>query len=304
MAYIRKGMISPSLPLLKESEVIIPDIAVVIADGLGSGGGEITSGNQKLYSIGTNFLLGTGHGDKISLVAEELSKQKETSPRILSERIFDIANEFFVDQNEPLGFLVIGRGDQGIEGYNLSVDRFKKAFPFNGFKADGSGSYFVGKAIERDHQRGLLYKNGSDSNIADITSTLFDLSNVAKKSAGVNDELQYGFILPEGNAALFDPRVSLWLPSNEYVNEDGKFHQKKVDWNKKMFNSLTEALTKNYNLNVDFNEISSAMQSGKYDLKLLQKQQEIVLANMKDMRNYLTKTITNYVVSHNPTKEN
>ncbi len=45
------------------------------------------------------------------------------------------------------------------------------------------------------------------------------------------------------------------------------------------------------------------MQSGKFDIKKLQSQQEIVLADMQQTRDYLTKIITNYVEYHNPTKE-
>jgi len=299
MAYFTNGTPFDKLPLFPNETKSNQSIGVVMADGLGSDGRESTSGYQKIFPIGNNFLLGTGPGDKIFMVAEELSSDKDLKPKELADKILDLSKELFVNPYEVLNFIVVGKNESQIEGYRLIMDRYNKPIKFNTFMPDGSGSFFVSKAMERDEQRGLLYRDMRYMNIADFTSTLFDFGHVAKKSAGVNDEFQYGFILPEGNASLFDPRVNLRAPSKEYVDSSEHLNFEKKIWNNKKFSSLSEALGKSYNLNYEFNMISLAMQSGNYDLKKLQKRQELVLTEFQETRDHLKKIITGYVVKHN-----
>lgn len=276
---------------------------VVMADGLASTGNEKDGGYQKLFPIGKNYLLGTGDGGKIQFVADELYGKNELGPEILSEKLIDLSNKYFVfGQGEQLNFIVVGPDSKrGLAIYNISANRIKKPILTRGtFSFDGSGSSFVYKALERDASKGMLidYKKLT---IADLSSTLFDFGHVAKRSSGVNDEFQYGFITPEGNATLIDPRINIVYPLKEYLDENRKLSPELKERNDNFFKSLNQVLYEKHMLNVQSNKNLTELLSADPSIS-----KEELIANLSKLkeavdnnRDKINEMIMSYIKEHN-----
>lgn len=288
-------------------ETKVNSFAVVISDGLGSNGTgtEVSAGYQKVFLIGNSFLLGTGDANKIQFVADELKERKpgiSTVPRYLSEETIRIAEKYFKFQpGEGLNFIVCGPEEGKTELYSIATGSITKPIRRN-YMFDGCGAPFVGKAIERDQERGLRYINKPNLSIADATSVFFDLGLAATKSSGVNDQLQFGFILPEGTAALYHPTIHLTMLSKEYCDEKGQLDPRKVERNNEFYNQLTQRLFEIRRIQWDFNRYSTALQSGSHLVN-----QEGAIDVLKDctenltrLRSYVNQMIQNYVIVNNP----
>ena len=235
-------------------------IGVVSADGLASNGVEVTPGNQKIFPVGANYILGTGAGDRIRFIADQIKDAAPLSAEQVGQQIIDLSKEYFVFQpGEQLNFIVVGRERGELRAYSVLANRTNKPIMERngGFLADGSGSQFVAKALQRDAQRGLLSADNKNDSIADLAIRLFDLGHVAKSSAGVNDEIQYGFITEAGNATLIHPYVTLSHPPKEYLGEDGKVDPQKVEANALFYSELNKRLIEAYRVIRDSNRATT-----------------------------------------------
>lgn len=236
-------------------------MGIVMADGLATDLNEVDTGNQKVFGIGTNYLLGTGAGNKINFIAKEVASSKYLPPQELSQKIVEVANSYLhLRDEERLNFIIVGVNEKKLEIYHLSIGNINKPrYIGDEVMFDGSGSQFVEKALQRDLQRGLAEWNLKSRTIADLTSYLFDLGYVATQSVGVNDEFQYGFITPEGNATLFHPNINLRQPTKEYVGKDGKISPTKSANNGQFFRQLHEKLMLRYHITRDYHRIMTAL---------------------------------------------
>jgi hypothetical protein len=283
-------------------ETLNKNFAVVVSDGLGSSGAEVSQGHQKVFPIGRNFLLGTGDGGKIQFVAQELRDQGKLGPKELSDAVMSIAREYLRFQpGEELNFLVCGPNGNTFDLYTLFTNRITKA-QLTDSAVDGSGAYFVAKAIQRDRERGLSDLATPNLSIAHVTAHLFDLGMAATKSSGVNEQLQYGFMLPEGSAVLYHPQVGLTQPNKEYCDEKGNVDPRKVEDNRRFYWDLTDRLNQVRKHQWDFNWYSTALQNGNptvsfAEAKEAMKERAETLARL---RTEVNKMIRSYVAHYNP----
>lgn len=278
-------------------------IGIVMADGLASNLTEASTGNQKVFAIGNNYLLGTGAGDKIDFVAKEVALSEFLPPPQLGQKVIEVANSYLrLREGEGLNFIIVGANNDKLEIYHLSLGNINKPMHIDDeVMFDGSGSQFVGKALRRDFQRGLAEYTLKSRTIGDLTSYLFDLGYVATRSVGVNDEFQYGFITPEGNATLFHPNINLRQPTKEYVGKDGKISPKKLANNGQFFRQLHEKLMLRYHITHDYHRIMTALleiQSGPSRLRLLEESEE-ESKKLICVKNEIDSMIAAYVRFHN-----
>lgn len=278
-------------------------IGIVMADGLASGGREKSRGNQKVFPIGPHYLLGTGPGDKIVFMAEALYKHRSLSPEELAKKTYDIIKEYFVDPAEPLSFIVAGRGDKQLELYHCVTDRFKVPRKCSNAVFDGSGSEFVSKAAQRDQERGIMVLDFNDGTLADLTTDLWDFGYVATKSAGVNNEFQFGFLLPEGSATLLHPNTSVRFPTKEYMDEQGSFSKEKWEQNAKIYGELNNLLYESFKLTVACNSITQRLMGNRLDdPQKVHRELDEKVTELHNVKKDITRVITDYVTEHGPVK--
>jgi hypothetical protein len=303
MAYVNN-----ELPMSEQGELFpypahFGPNAVVMADGLASGNGEVSGGHQKVFAIGNKYLLGTGSAEKIKFIASEVEAFKDNSPKRLGQRIIDLSKKYFEFANgDGLNFMVVGRERGNLRTYEIRLNNLNKPIPgSDSLTMDGSGSAFVQKALQRDWQRGLMGTHPGYDTIADLTTRMFDFGHVAQSSVGVNDELQYGFITREGNATLIHPRVGLTHPTKEYL-ENGNMSQKKVDYNAEFYEDLSKKLGATYNVTKRCNRITTEMLSN--DPRTQRRLSEWLDEGRQDLRalrTHINRMIMNYVAKHNQT---
>ncbi len=314
MAYIKnKGPDKKGTkPLFKKLEISSCDtkIALGMSDGLGSGNGEVINGYQKTFHIAGCYILGTGSMLKINFVAEQLinSNQlpiysKKLPPKDLGQKIISIIDKFApLKSDEGLNFIVFGENkDSDLEACHLIIDQIKKPLIHKqGFIADGSGSAFVMKALERDQSRGFLAAKDEYENIADIALDLYDKAYVATRSAGVNDEFQFSFILPEGNATLFHPRIHLKFPTKEYLNKENNFDMNKAEYNKNIYAKLYNLLEQGWRLqnlsNINYAYLNS---SGSFYQDAVFSNLEECSTKLKNIKKEINMLIYDYILLHN-----
>lgn len=279
------------------------NVGIVVADGLGSDGVEKTGGFQKLFSVGESFLLCSGMSDILQYIAGEIIKEadKYRNPEAIAERIMEVMDKDVILQSgEGLGMIVAGKGDKHLEVYSIRPHRFRKPiFRTSGNAFDGSGARFVAGAFERDRQKGFMSDPVNDT-LADLTLRFFDFGYAATKSAGVNEELQYGFFLGGKSAALFHPHVSQAAPSREYCNENGEFSPGKAQENQSFYKDLTRALAEMYNMHFDFNMMASQLRDGtanKPEAAVEEMQRKV--AEIDKARQKVNTMIEAYVGKHN-----
>ncbi len=273
---------------------------VVLADGLGSNGREVTRGNQKVFRIGQNYVLGTGRGDHITFVMQEIAKNPPSTPQGLGDRIIRTSRKYIrFDKDDVLHFIIAGGNPaKKLEVYRLHVTSIQKPLLCEGgFAIDGSGADFVGKALEREGQLGLSTLLSPGATLAETVSSLYDLGHVARKSAGVNEEFQYGFITPSGLATLYHPRVWLAMPPREYSDKNGKFLPQIAQANNEMYWALDQHLYKAYQTLFDFNRVATALRQG-HDTQLHRLLIEIGDERTRVLEG-ITRRIMDYVRLHN-----
>ncbi len=234
------------LELPCSSAVYGGNVGLAMADGLASNGREVSPGHQKLFAVGRSYVLGTGDARLIHYVASKLSPE-QGSPLQIGEEILELCRNkirFAEHAGEQLNFILVGPERGSLVVRHLAANRILEPLRKSGFAVDGSGAEFVSKAWERDAERGLQVDWGSYS-LADVAFAFYDLGRVAMKSAGVNHELQYGFMTPDGKAALLHPNVDISIPLREYCDANGEPDQRKMERNAQFYgrfqNSLAEA---------------------------------------------------------------
>jgi hypothetical protein len=281
-------------------------IGVVMADSLGSTPYEKKGGYQKLFDVYGNYVLGTGRLFNTSLVINKLfEKFKDAgkiSPFEISETIIALVDKLFASlrKEEGLNFIVVGEEENKLSSYKVMLPDVRIPLLGSGLILDGSGSEFVGKARERDAQRGLLLGEQKYDTIADLALSLFDLAYVATRSSGVNDEFQFGFILPEGNATIFHPNVCLDYPAKEYSDATGRFDENKNRENSKTFadfhKKLNEGRLIQYYCNINTAYLTS---SSPFDKTMLLDGLSKLSKDFDKVRKELNQMIFNYVLKHN-----
>ncbi len=314
MAYIKnKGPDKKgTFPLFKNLDLPANDtkIAVGMSDGLGSGNGEVINGYQKTFHVAGCYILGTGSMLKINFVAEQLANSnqipiysKKLPPKELGQKIIETIDKFApLKSDEGLNFIVFGENkDKELEACHLIIDQIKKPLLHKqGLIADGSGSAFVMKAIERDQSRGLLAAKNEYETIADIALDLYDKAYVATKSAGVNDEFQFSFILPEGNATLFHPRIHLKFPTKEYLNEENNFDVAKAEFNKNIYAKLYDLLEQGWRIqnlsNMNYSFMTSSIP---FHQDAIFSNLEDCSTKLKNIKKEINLLIFDYVSLHN-----
>ena len=275
---------------------------VAMADGLGSDGEEKSGGYQKIFNIGNNYLLGTGAVDRIQYVAVETLKNPEVTPIELSQKVVDICNDDFEFKGiEGLGFLIVGKNNDKLEVYKIDVPRFRKPiYQKAGYGFDGSGSKFVQKALQRDHERGTSSLSNSYATLADLTLDLYDLGFTATKSTGVNDQFQFGFLTPEGNATLFHPNINIIHPTREYVDENGKLDFEKVNANNNFFWGLMDQFQKSQKATNHCNQtLTYLLSPAKSDVKEVLESIEDYKKKISEFRFTINNLIKGYVAKSN-----
>lgn len=277
---------------------------IVMADGLSSNSNEKWDGSQKIFDVCGNYILGTGMNLKISFVNEQLLEQfkgtEKVSPVKIRENIIKIVGKYASLKNgEILDFIVVGKEEDKLVNYRLILSEIQKPLLEGNIVLDGSGSEFVSKAFERDRQRGLVSEEKYKT-IGDLALTLFDWGYVATKSSGVNDEFQFGFILPEGNATLFHPDVQLKFPTKEYVDKSGNFDQKKYEENSRFFIDFYKKLKEGRELQFWSNKYTSyLMSSGPERNEEVFENLSSLAKNSNKVRKELNQMIYEYVLKHN-----
>ena len=285
---------------------LAPPYAVCMCDGLSSyGRGEVCGGVQKLVPIGRNYIQATGSGLHAEFIAERVAGMEHATPLELSKSIIEIARrDIVLYKDDHTNFIVAGPDEQGkIRMYHVLLNSINEPLPMYNLALDGSGSEFTHKALEREQNLGL---NGNPSHptIADLVGKLYDLGYEARKSAGVNDEFQYGFITPTGNATLAHPNINLKVRLKEYTDADGKYDEGKANANRGVFKVLNNRLYDLCCAQYKYNHLTSTTRNERrrLDAGTIQRMDEL-LCQIQELKDDVNSVIFDYVRRHNPPRE-
>ncbi|HIJ10433.1 TPA: hypothetical protein HA278_00115, partial [Candidatus Woesearchaeota archaeon] len=224
----------------------------------------------------------------------------------LGEKILRICDEDFrFSAGEQLNFIVAGPkspDSKELQVYRLRTQRIRHPeLVKGGFAIDGSGAQFVGNALTRDSQQGLSV-NTQFLSIADIAITLYDHGIVATRSSGVNDELQYGFLVNGKTATLIHPRITLSQAPKEYQGEHGEIDMTKVEENKKFYQNFDGTLRKAAELERAVKNITANLIKGHPGLtpenayEMIEERR----IQLQGLERQLNNMIVDYVEHHNP----
>lgn len=267
--------------------------AVVIADGLGSNGYEKSDGHQKIFPIGKNYLLGTGASDLIQYAASESINKNNISPKELSDSVIETLNQGInLNKDEVIHFIITGKINDEIESYSIKYPRYKKPRRVNSFIADGSGAPFVNTAMTRDNKMGLIY-NQMEPSVGDLSALLYNWAIAAIRSSGVNDQLQFGFITPFGNATLLHPNVRSISQLKEYKSEEDYKN------NNQFYVNLATKLSEYNLLGRDAHQLTTSRIFNGIDSRKFSKEITKRVESLNKIRVDLDGMIESYVSHHN-----
>jgi hypothetical protein len=273
--------------------------AVAVADGQGSGGGTKSSGHQKLYFVGGNYLLGTGPSDKIIFIAKELGKQKKQTPSDAAIETYTLMERYFVPKDDGLDFIIMGRENDHISCHYLQTNRFKKSEVKTHLAIGGSGTGPISNTLDRDGQLGMPQGWNTGRTIGDVLYSAWDLSMCAVKSIGVNEQLQYGFITPDGSAALLHPEVRQDQPLVEYC-ENNRYSQQKAERNNGIYREFHKLTSASFNVRQNINALADVLASNSDapEDEILEGIKELA-RQQRYLKGALGGLVMNYVREHN-----
>jgi hypothetical protein len=268
-------------------------VAVVMADGLASGGQQKSDGHQKIFPVGNNYLLGTGGGDLIEYVADELYNETNSSPKELSNLIIKTLGEGCkLRSEEIINFIVTGRMNNDIESYHVQYPRFVSPKKKGAIISDGSGSPFVANAYQRDCHKGL-FREINKLSIGDLSALSYDYGMAATKSSGVNGQLQFGFITSYGNATLLHPQVRITTHLKEYDTLEKQ--KSNTDFYSDFINDLY-----NYTmLEVRAHQMTNDRLFNITDSRKFSRDLTKITKKLDDIRGKLDNMVENYVTNYN-----
>ena len=245
----------------------------VITDSQASTDKEKDDFCQKLYTIGGNFVTGTGLGVVIQETAKGLERMvgnSIVSPEELAQLALKIGLKTydFSDPRAETHIHVSGRHDGLVKGGNGRGD-FRIYAVVLAYESgiadagkvlfDGSGSASVAEALERDLQKGIIPFIHRD--LDDMLGFLYDTGMEAPESPGVNMEFQFGFSDGNNIAAVYDPNVDVILPPKMRAGKKFREHDDPMA-NKADFNELVGLLRQRYALRARYNEANESLLYG------------------------------------------
>ena len=110
MAKVRNEVPRMDPQMLLFNDLYYPKtFGLAVADSLGSGNGEVTRGNQKLFQHGNNFVMGTGAQDLIMGAVESITGKAYETPEEIARGILHFTeNDVVFQPGEMLTFIIAG----------------------------------------------------------------------------------------------------------------------------------------------------------------------------------------------------